>query len=100
VDIRGVEDYNGVTLKPGSLLDFGNGSQICWAPHQAFHRVDLHSQLAKLAVAEQPSGMPVKLHLVGNTLGSVVYAQHRIDNDDTRNQRRPYSYIHSVLATA
>jgi hypothetical protein len=40
---------------------------------------------------------------VGNTLGSVVYAQHRInciDDDHAWNQPRSYICIHSALAAA
>jgi salicylate hydroxylase len=63
VDIRYIYHCNGVTLNEASMVDFSDLDLVCGAPHQAFHLVDLHSQLAKLAVTKIPGEFTVQLHL-------------------------------------
>lgn len=63
IDIKYICLYDGVTLDETLVQDVTNLELITGAPHQAIHRVDLHSQLAKLAVADLPGETPATLHL-------------------------------------
>lgn len=75
---RRLERVDGVTLEKQVQLDLNHIPMIFGDRYASFHRVDLHNELRRLAVAEEGEGPPAKIHLrspvskVDATSGSIT----------------------------
>ena len=61
--IKVMESVHGTSLERISSMDTRDAEDRYGAPVMAFHRVDLHKELRRLALEEDGKGLPAVLHL-------------------------------------